>query len=350
MSAANNSRGYRRPVVQPRLAVRGLRTTGFASALVVAAFVGACSPPDGPTLTDEAAPVPTPAQTPAATAVAPTPSTEPSPSPVPIADRPLPTTYAALVDALDSAETAIRDPAVDDAEAAQWGQFQQRLYSVLAEAPEWHDAVTADVDPSVAFAVERNLAARLALTSLVQSGPLADTVPAWRLREPLPVAELLGYYREGEALTGVPWSYLAAINLVETRMGRIEGLSTAGATGPMQFLPSTWDECCQGDPTVDRDAIVGAATYLAQSGGPDDMRSALFRYNNSDRYVDGIRAYADVLADDELAYRGYHGWQVYFLSAAGLLRLTPGYYEPEPVPVTEWVAANPDALVAPPDD
>ncbi len=36
----------------------------------------------------------------------------------------------------------------------------------------------------------------------------------------------------------MPWYYLAAINLIETRMGRIDGLSTAGAQGPMQFLPA----------------------------------------------------------------------------------------------------------------
>ncbi len=45
--------------------------------------------------------------------------------------------------------------------------------------------------------------------------------------------------REAEAATGVGWNYLAAVNLIETRLGSIAGTSTAGAQGPMQFLPST---------------------------------------------------------------------------------------------------------------
>ena len=75
-------------------------------------------------------------------------------------------------------------------------------------------------------------------------------------------------YSEAELLTGIAWYWLASIHLQETRMGRIEGVSSAGAVGPMQFLPTTWEACCTGDPTVTRDAIIGAATYLAQSGGP----------------------------------------------------------------------------------
>ena len=64
---------------------------------------------------------------------------------------------------------------------------------------------------------------------------------------------LLGHYAEAEQLTGIPWYWLAAIHLQETRMGRIEGVSTAGAVGPMQFLPTTWARCCVGDPTSTRE-------------------------------------------------------------------------------------------------
>ena len=66
-------------------------------------------------------------------------------------------------------------------------------------------------------------------------------------------------YRAAEAATGIDWYWLAAIHLQETRMGRIIGTSSAGAVGPMQFLPTTWARCCTGDPTVTRDAIIGAA-------------------------------------------------------------------------------------------
>lgn len=259
----------------------------------------------------------------------------------------IPVDQDSLIEALTRAEEAIRNPAVDDTEAYAWGVRQQRLYRLLADHPEWGDAVVAGVSEEARYGVQQNWAARQALSKLVRSGPLAETLPAWRLREPLPVAELLGYYHEAEELTGIGWNYLAAINLIETRMGRIEGLSTAGATGPMQFLPSTWDECCEGDPTVDRDAIIGAGTYLVRVGGLDDITNALYRYNNSDRYVNAVSFYAEVLAENELAYRGYHAWQVYFLSASGLILMPSDYYQPEPISVDEWLVDHPEALLSP---
>src|ERR1041384_8142233 len=65
-------------------------------------------------------------------------------------------------------------------------------------------------------------------------------LPPWRILTPPPPEELERYYHQAEEATHVPWAYLAAVHLVETRMGRIRGTSTAGAQGPMQFLPSTW--------------------------------------------------------------------------------------------------------------
>jgi hypothetical protein len=48
-----------------------------------------------------------------------------------------------------------------------------------------------------------------------------DTVPAWRIVPPAPADELMGYYRDAEAATGVDWAHLAAINLIESRFGSI---------------------------------------------------------------------------------------------------------------------------------
>src|SRR3712207_536212 len=84
-----------------------------------------------------------------------------------------------------------------------------------------------------------NLTASAELTRL--NPPPKPQPPAWRIVAPAPASELLGHYRAAEAAVGVPWQYLAAIHLVETRMGRIRGVSVAGAQGPMQFLPSTWE-------------------------------------------------------------------------------------------------------------
>ncbi len=260
--------------------------------------------------------------------------------------RPMPTEPGSLAVAIGEAELAIRDPSLDTDTARAWGRRLQLLYRVLASNESWADEVLASVEPAVADDVASNWSARQHLSALVTSTRLAEEMPVWRIREPLPVDELLGFYRAAESATGVPWHYLASINLIETRMGRIEGLSTAGAVGPMQFLPSTWAGCCEGDPTIDADAIMGAAVYLTQVGAPGDMDAALFSYNRSTDYVEAVKDYAEVMARDELAYRGYHAYEVFFRSADGLVVLRPGYFEPEPVDAATWIAAHPDAVLA----
>ncbi len=259
--------------------------------------------------------------------------------------RPMPTDPAGLALAIGEAEIAVRDPSVDTDTARAWGRRLQLLYRVLAANETWADEVLASVVPAVADDVASNWSARQHLTALVTSTRLATEMPVWRIREPLPVEELLELYRAAEDATGVPWEYLASINLIETRMGRIEGLSTAGAVGPMQFLPSTWEGCCEGDPTVDADAIMGAAVYLTQVGAPADLDGALFSYNRSSDYVEAVKDYADVMARNELAYRGYHAYEVFFRSAEGLVVLRPGYYEPEPVDAATWIQAHPEAVI-----
>ena len=142
----------------------------------------------------------------------------------------------------------------------------------------------------------------------------------------------------------MPWSILASINLIETRMGRIQGVSTAGAVGPMQFLPTTWAECCDGDPSNPRDAINGAGRYLVQRGAERDLNRAIFGYNNSDYYVTAVTSFAAVLDEEPDLYYAYHAWQVYFLSTEGVFVLPEGYEQPESIAATEWLAQHPETL------
>ena len=175
---------------------------------------------------------------------------------------------------------------------------------------------------------------------------LSDTLPAWRIVEPLPAETLLGFYQEAEATYGVPWPVLAAVNLVETGMGRIQGLSVAGAQGPMQFMPGTWAAYGMGGDVNDpHDAIMGAANYLAANGGADGtsegLDNALFRYNNATAYVRGVRHYADVMAAEPITYRSFHAWEVIYLSTAGDIVLEPGYESAERIPVADYLASHP---------
>jgi membrane-bound lytic murein transglycosylase B len=155
----------------------------------------------------------------------------------------------------------------------------------------------------------------------------AAALPPWKIVEPLPPEELQDYYRAAEAEFGVPWYYLAAIHLSETFMGRIRGASVTGAQGPMQFMPATWAAYGEGDINDHRDAIRAAARYLRASGAPGNMAGAVYRYNNSDHYVQAVTAYAEVMRSDPAAFRGYYHWQVYYLTTSGDILLPLGYGE-----------------------
>jgi membrane-bound lytic murein transglycosylase B len=91
-------------------------------------------------------------------------------------------------------------------------------------------------------------------------------------------------------------------------MGRIRGDSSAGAQGPMQFIPSTWAAYgAGGDVNSYRDSILAAARYLKAAGAPGDMPRAIFAYNHSAFYVNAVTGYGEAMHADPLAYRGFYG-------------------------------------------
>lgn len=197
------------------------------------------------------------------------------------------------------------------------------------------------IPPPVLSAYDLNIAARRHLDALL-TGEAKDTLPAWRIEAPRPAPELLAYYRESETASGVGWNYLAAVNLIETRLGSIAGTSTAGAQGPMQFLPSTFAAYGEGgDIHAPRDSIMAAGRYLAANGFASDPDHALYRYNNSDHYVQAVKNYAAVLAADPAAFHGYHDWAVYYRTTAGDVLLPIGYAQTSTIPVAEYLAAHP---------
>jgi soluble lytic murein transglycosylase-like protein len=128
-----------------------------------------------------------------------------------------------------------------------------------------------------------------------------------------PVDALRSYYQEAYQRFGVDPSYLASINFLESNFGRVNGPSSAGALGPMQFLPDTWNAFGLGGNVNDpHDAIMGAANYLVHNGAPADMRNAIWHYNNSFDYVDSIESFAR-------AYREDPGWldRMYYWNTVG---------------------------------
>jgi membrane-bound lytic murein transglycosylase B len=220
------------------------------------------------------------------------------------------TTAAGLAAQLTEAETAIREPATPASRLARLARLQQRAYRALGRRPGLLAEVLPRVPARLRPVVRANATAAGDLLNLSRPGP---RLPRWRIVAPAPASELLAAYHSAEAALGVPWTYLAAIHLVETKLGRIQGASAAGAKGPMQFMPSTWRRYgAGGDISSTHDAILAAARMLRANGAPRDMAAALYAYNHSSLYVRAVTAYAQQLRADPRAFLGYYHWQVYY--------------------------------------
>ncbi len=166
------------------------------------------------------------------------------------------------------------------------------------------DAVAADLKAEEA--VLRTASADVQRLMAARTARLAATrrqAARAQLRSPSTPAVLAappGYlqlYREAAGTCpGLDWRVLAAIGQVESGHGRNTGTSTAGARGPMQFMPATFAAYgVDGDGDGDReitspaDAIHSAANYLCGYGaGSGQLEAALWHYNHAQWYVDLI--------------------------------------------------------------
>jgi Transglycosylase SLT domain len=108
---------------------------------------------------------------------------------------------------------------------------------------------------------------------------------------------------------GLSWTVLAAIGQIESGDGQNVGPSTAGALGPMQFLPSTWQTWGidgfgdTGAPNIMNpdDAVPSAARLLCAdgaAGGGQGLRTAIFDYNHASWYVNEVLTLAGEYAQE----------------------------------------------------
>ena len=131
--------------------------------------------------------------------------------------------------------------------------------------------------------------------SLALPGPVPVGVPNFFINKFRIPAFLLSIYQAAGIQYGIRWEVLAAINEIETDYGRNLNVSSAGAMGWMQFIPSSWktwavDANSDGrkDPYNPVDAIFAAARYLKAAGADQDLRKAIYAYNHADWYVDSV--------------------------------------------------------------
>jgi hypothetical protein len=230
-----------------------------------------------------------------------------------------PTVLAARI---NSTQAVIDKPSASAVDVQSAARSQQLSLRELVDRRSWRRHVLARLSPSARSAAVAALRAADALTRIV---PAEHRFPRWQIKRPPAPRVLLRYFRTAGANYRILWQYLAAIELVETRMGRIHGLSSAGARGPMQFIPSTWAEYGIGSIDNQRDSIMAAARFLAANGGRRKIADALLHYNPSDSYVTAVESYAREMRRDERAFYGYYWWQVLYRTVDGTYLLPVGY-------------------------
>ncbi|HEU5063916.1 MAG TPA: lytic murein transglycosylase [Solirubrobacterales bacterium] len=136
-------------------------------------------------------------------------------------------------------------------------------------------------------------------TTIAPFGPAPIGVPNFVIDSFEIPPFLLPIYQACGTEYGIPWEVLASINKIETGFGTNLNVSSAGAVGWMQFLPSSWEAFgvdANGDGRKDPynpvDAICAAANYLKIAGAHDDLYQAIFAYNHADWYVQEVLLYA----------------------------------------------------------
>ena len=176
-----------------------------------------------------------------------------------------------------------------------------------AFSPSWAYAASAPATPMPSTAPPAlplmqpaGAAPAAALTSTVTSPteqPTDTAAVAARLSAAGLKPDYAALYLAAQRATGTPWQLIAAVHKVETgQSGNTSRTSSAGAEGPMQFMPGTFNRYAldgDGNGTKDitnvSDAVYTAGRYLAAGGAARGAYgSALYNYNHSWTYVSTV--------------------------------------------------------------
>ena len=190
---------------------------------------------------------------------------------------------------------------------------------------------------------------QVAVDGTLPGAPIPLPLPAYELPDgPLGIpATALAAYKNAAAILGreqpachIDWALIASIGRIESNHARGGYVDATGTTrepilgpqlngqggfaaipdtdhgvldtdpvwdravGPMQFIPATWRAYAsdgngdgKSDPNNIYDAALATGRYLCSGGfdlaNPDQLRAAIYRYNNSDTYVNTVILWAD---------------------------------------------------------
>ncbi|MDQ3102873.1 MAG: lytic murein transglycosylase, partial [Actinomycetota bacterium] len=187
------------------------------------------------------------------------------------------------------------------------GEGQDELEEKTFGLPEEKEATDDDREPLEESAIRRPNGAPTKSNpsvTLTDFGSAPIGVPNFVIDQFSIPPFLLPIYQACGTQYGIPWEVLASINRIETAFGTNLNVSTAGALGWMQFIPSSWEAYgtdANGDGRKDPynpvDAICAAARYLKAAGAEEDLPTAIFAYNHADWYVDEVLLYAEQYGD-----------------------------------------------------
>ena len=192
------------------------------------------------------------------------------------------------------------DAIVNLARAAQLGLAKN--FAVLINAPQANlKSLMSQVQSVIG---KRGQVVNLVSYSLVTAGnlPVGPDAPAG-----VPTS-WLNLFKQSAATycPGLSWTVLAAIGEIESGDGANDGPSSAGALGPMQFLPSTWaiwgitgfGPAGKPDILNPLDAVPSAARMLCASGAGSTatLPGAIFSYNHATWYVAEVLSLASEYA------------------------------------------------------
>ncbi len=232
--------------------------------------------------TDTTAPAPTVPTTPAPETT-PSPETTPAPAPAPLEQDPAAPTPSAGREQKAGGDDKRPAKRRSTTKSQPQDEGQTQGGGARAERPELRNP---DGSPTTANPT---------FFDALPGPSVAQGVPNFVIRKFRVPLFLLPIYQAAGIEYGIRWEILAAINEIETDYGRNLNVSSAGALGWMQFMPSSWEaygvdanKDGRKDPYNPVDAIFAAARYLKAADYENDVRGAIWAYNHADWYVDSV--------------------------------------------------------------